>query len=159
MVRHVQRRVDEEVVGAEEAPRLQETVSKPETPQEELITAPEPRKKSPLKYTGITMVSLGGVMLIAGTATWGLTVANSNQLSDNCPDKIQCDESHKSLKEKGEALKTATIGLLAAGAAVTTAGMIMTIFENRKNKMETETLSALPFSDGTMVGISVHRRF
>lgn len=139
-------------------PPPQEPVPETETATTSLQGEPRPPKEvSPLKVSGISMIGVGGAVLIAGAITGGLSHKKSIQLDSNCPDRDNCDISNQGLKDSGQSLELATNGLIAAGAMITTVGVVLTIIGHRKGKKE--NLSASPVVNGTNAGLIVHGRF
>ena len=143
----------------EEAPPPQEPLFEAETATASLQETPPPKKASPLKVAGIVMIGTGSAIIVAGAVTGGFALEKADQLENNCPDKDHCDASNKNIRTNAKYLIIATNGLIATGAVLATAGIVLTIIGYRQGKPVGETISAAPMIDGTTAGMAVHGRF
>lgn len=111
------------------------TVLKDESQRKTIETMKSERTlTSPRKYIGIGMTGLGGAVMVAGAVTGGLALKNSNQLSDNCPDKNACSISERDLETRARLLATTTNVLLPIGGILLTTGVVFLIIGIKKSE-------------------------
>jgi hypothetical protein len=94
-----------------------------------------PRAPSPIRFVGLGAVGLGGAAVIAGAVLGGLSGkkrGDANKAFDACEVKYgknQCQGAEeanvKSLDKSATTMGNAGIGLIAGGAAVATAGVVL----------------------------------
>jgi hypothetical protein len=146
------------------------TVTTPAKVEEEV--APKKKKMPPLRVGGAVTLGIGGAALIAGAVTGALALVSDEYIKDNC-DKIDgsytCSTSEAQDElDKRDNLALATNILLATGAGVAIAGVLMIVFsydwkksqeKNNTGKGLEESISLRPMLGPNVAGATLEWRF
>ncbi|MBN2527499.1 MAG: tetratricopeptide repeat protein [Deltaproteobacteria bacterium] len=144
-----------------EQPQKDENDLNTQTPVDEGILAPKPKKLSPLKIAGFATVGLGGALLVASAITGKMANSKADRLDDKCSLVNQpCDTKYEDINTKGESLKKANIALFIAGTAATVTGVVLAVVGIKRSRSgEKITLKTSPVVGANTAGWVVEGRF
>jgi hypothetical protein len=97
---------------------------------------------SPLMVTGTVLAGLGGATIMASGICWLVAAAEASRLDDECPNKVCVEGSsgERSLETARDA-KSASIVLFAIGLPVTSAGLVLLLYTDPRDRRKTLRLS------------------
>ena len=111
---------------------------------------------SDLKAPGAVLTGIGLATVVAGGITGGMALAKNKQLDKDCNGETICDNDFENDEKTRDALGITSTVLIASGAAIATAGIVMLIVNKKRTS---EQVSVTPVVAPQLAGATLQVRF
>jgi hypothetical protein len=122
----------------EPAVALAQTEVKSESDALDKIPPKRQKEGSPVMIVGTAVAGLGGATIMAAGICWLVAATSASRLDEDCPNKtcVEGSTGARSLETARDA-KSAAIVLFAIGLPVTTAGTVMLLYADPRDRRRT----------------------